>query len=138
MGIAFLLPFGEGTVALVDLALLSLSQFLVCRNVHLGLVNFSLESLVVGAAGLDVVLKVTAILVLCSYLDSNGLSLLGNLNTLFLLLAVLAPENFKLVIQAGDHILLAAQLGLIVSLKGGAADIECFFTFSQLLDLGLE
>ena len=138
MGVALLLPFGEGAVALVYLTLLSLSQLLLRRNAHLGLVNFSFERLVVGAAGLDVVLKVTAILVLSRYFDSNSLGLLGNLNSLSLLVTVLGPENFKLVVQTGDDILLTTQLCLVVSLKSGATDIKGFFTFTKLLNLGLE
>ena len=138
LGVALLLPFGEGTVALVYLTLLSLSQLLLRRNAHLGLVNFSFERLVVGAAGLDVVLKVTAILVLSRYFDSNSLGLLGNLNSLSLLVTVLGPENFKLVVQTGDDILLTTQLCLVVSLKSGATDIKGFFTFTKLLNLGLE
>ena len=56
LGVALLFPFGEGTVTLVYLTLLSLSQLLLRRNAHLGLVDFPLERLVMGAAGLDIVL----------------------------------------------------------------------------------
>lgn len=89
-----MLPFGKGAVTLVYLTLLSLSQLLLRGNGHLGLVDFSLERLVVGAARLDVVLEVTAVLVLGRYLDSNCLGLLGHLNSLSLLVAVLGPEDF--------------------------------------------
>lgn len=71
-----MLPFGEGTVTLVYLTLLPLSQLLLGRNIHLELVNFSFERLVVRAAGLNVVLKVTAVLVFSSDFDSNSLGLL--------------------------------------------------------------
>ena len=91
LGIALLLPFGECAVTLVNLTLLSLSQLLFCGNAHLGLVNFSFERLVVGAAGLDVVLKVTAVLVFSRYFDSNCLGLLRNLDSLSLLVTVLGP-----------------------------------------------
>ena len=72
LGVALLFPFGQGTVTLVYLALLSLSQLLLRGNTHLGLVNFSFERLVMGATGLDVVLEVTAILVLSRYFDSTA------------------------------------------------------------------
>lgn len=130
LGVALLFPFGQGTVTLVYLALLSLSQLLLRGNTHLGLVNFSFERLVMGATGLDVVLEVTAILVLSRYFDSNSLGLLRYLNSLSLLVTVLGPENLKLVVQTGDNVLLTAQLCLVVSLESGATDIKGLFTFS--------
>jgi hypothetical protein len=83
-----------------------------------------------GATGLDVVLEVTAILVLSRYFDSNSLGLLRYLYSLSLLVTVLGPENLKLVVQTGDDILLTTQLCLVVSLESGATDIEGLFTFS--------
>ena len=55
-----------------------------------------------------------------------------------MLVTVLGSKKFEFVVQTGDDVLLTTQLSLIVSLESSATDVESFFTFSQLLDLGLE
>jgi hypothetical protein len=124
LGIALLLPLGEGAIALVDGALLSVSEFLLTLDIGLEIIVLTFAGLVMRHHGLDLLGGIADVPLDLSdlYLDSLGLVL--NLPGFLLLVLVLPPQNVQFVVQTFDYFLLADQLGFEISSEGLCTDLH--------------
>jgi len=87
---------------------------------------------------LNIICKLSWLRLNLGDLNSDRLSLLRNLNTFLLLLVALCVQNLELILQAVDHILLALELGLKVTLIWCDTYLQRFLASSELLDLSFE
>jgi hypothetical protein len=71
-------------------------------------------------------------------LDSNGLSLLTDVNSFSVLILVLIFQNIKFVVQASDNIFLTLNLRFIISLECCNAYVELFLSSLEVFDMGLQ
>ena len=100
--------------------------------------DFTFHSLVLRDGSLDVSVHFTDLNVSLTYLGLNALALLGDLDAFSLALSVGVLDDLKLVLTAGNHILLRLELVLVVRLQGGHAHLESLLATSEIVDLGAE
>jgi hypothetical protein len=138
LGEAFLFPFAQCTVILIDGSLLTLSEFLVLADLILLVFVFSFNTLILHNDGLHFLIELSDFSFFVFNFNSNSSNLLSNFLSFVGSFIVLLFHDIKLIVKTGNNILLTMNLSFEVTLERYKAGIISLLSSFKILNLSLE
>jgi len=135
---AFLFPFAESSVILVNSALLSLSEFLVFTNLIFLIFIFSFNTLILHNNSLNFLIKFSNFCFFVLNFNSNSSNLFGNFLCFVRSLVILSFQDIQFVVKTGNDVFLTLYLTLEIALEISEADVISLFASFKILNLSFE
>lgn len=132
---AFLLPFGQSSIVLIDRALLPLSQLLVLRDWMFDVFVLSFNALVVHHGSIHIIFHISDVRLLCTDINSNSFNLFLDIQRFVGLVLVLLLQDSEFIFKTFNNIVLTLHLWFVVTFESRYTNLKSFLSLLNIQDL---